>query len=170
MKHSLSFNLVSISILCTVFSLPLFGQSQEDNPKVGISASFQGLHSDIVIPLWISKFEMLAPGFSITSIKDAGTEIQFALIGRSYFNKNTVAPFIGGRLGTIIYSPSSGDALQDFVVGISGGGEYYISRNFSFGIEGQLNLGIADKNSVRYGNPGGRALSTGTSLFATIYF
>lgn len=167
-----NFIMGSMVLLCLIilYSNDIYAQNITDSTHIGLCASFQGPHSDILIPIRTSNLHILAPVFGISSIKDAGTEIELALMARFYFSRNIVAPFVAGRVGTIIYSPTHGDAIGDFICGISGGAEYYFNRNFSIGIECQFNLGIAAEHSVRFGSPGGYEFSSSTALFATIYF
>ncbi len=162
--------LIKFIFLISFLSTNASAQSNLDSSSFGIVASFQSGQTEFLIPIRVTTMISLIPGFGISSIKDAGTEIRFALLTRFYLSKNNASPFIGGRIGTIIYSPKIGDALKDLVVGISGGGEYFFNKNFSAGIECGLNLGLADKHSVRFGSPGGKVFSSSTSLFATIYF
>jgi len=56
------------------------------------------------------------------------------------------------------------------LAGLNFGGEYYISEHFSVGIEAQGNLTKSDKNSGRFGNPGGVNINLATMIFATMYF
>jgi hypothetical protein len=58
----------------------------------------------------------------------------------------------------------------DILGGLAFGGEYFLTDNFSFGVEAQGNLTKSDENSFRFGNPGKINFNTGTMISATIYF
>ncbi len=66
---------------------------------------------------------------------------------------------------TFLFTASSSSLSSSFA-----GGEYFFSSSFSVGIEAQLNLTFSDKNSVRFANPGGTNLNTGSVIYASIYF
>ncbi len=163
----LLFVLFIISLSSTTM---LIAQEESSYRTVGLSASLQGSQIDLLLPIFISKKVSFAPAFGITSIQDGGTEMRVGMATRIFFNKEELAPYLGGKFGIISFSPTDGSNLTDFVVGLSGGGEYYFSQSFSVGIEGQLNLGISDEHSTRFGTYGGKALTTGTAIYATVYF
>ena len=89
---------------------------------------------------------------------------------RAYTRNATVSPFISGRAGALISSPSGGSTKTDYLFGLGVGGEYFIDRHFSFGVEAQVNIGISDTGSNNLGNPGGTNINTATVIFGTIYF
>jgi hypothetical protein len=60
--------------------------------------------------------------------------------------------------------------ISDLILGPSFGGEYYFNKNFSVGIELQLNVVLSGEKSMRFSNPDGMNINTATALFATIYF
>jgi hypothetical protein len=170
MKNSYLVNFSLLIFLFVFLTANVSAQSDESSPSFGITASFQSGQSDFLFPILVTPLLTIAPGFGISGMKDAGNEMQFALVGKYYLYESKVAPFLGGRLGTILYTPNKGKALDDYIIGFLGGGEYFFDKNFSFGIQCEFNLGFANKNSVRFDNPGGQAYSTSTALFATVYF
>ena len=137
---------------------------------MGISASLQSGQFDILVPVWATNTFSIAPALGLLWAEDGGTDFRFALVPRFYFRKDKVAPFIGGRVGVLVSNPKGGTNATDWIVGLSGGGEYFLDDHFSLGIESQLNLSISDKTSNRFGNPGRLTLNTAAAAYATFYF
>ncbi|HTY58186.1 MAG TPA: hypothetical protein VMF59_05185 [Bacteroidota bacterium] len=147
-----------------------FGQESAYAGRVGFSASIQGSQGDILVPVWITDSFSLAPSLGLVWAQDSGTDVRFAIVPRVYFRKDRIAPFIGGRIGVLVSSPSVGSSTTDWVVGLAAGGEYFLDDHFSLGVESQLNLSISDENSNRFGNPDGTTLNTAAAVYATFYF
>jgi len=158
-------------LICMVFAATTASaENRSDSMSVGISGTIQTAQTDIMLPIWISRNIVIAPTIGLSYIQDAGTDLELAFVTRMFLTRKTVTPFIGARAGTIIYSPSTGTSLHDYLVGLCAGGEYFFGEKLSVGIEAQVNLGIDDSQSTRFGTLGGKALSTGTMVYATIYF
>jgi hypothetical protein len=161
-----------ILFVCLFTTTILFAQ---EKAKVGLSASIQDNSFGILIPIWFSNHFMLAPSFSVKSAQDIGTDFGVGVVPRFYFRKEKLSPYIGLKAGALISSPSSKNSTNtetvvDFATGIAFGAEYFLSDNFSFGVEAQGNLTKSAGNSDRFGNPGGINFNTGTMFLATIYF
>ncbi len=108
-------------------------------------------------------------------LKKLGLDIGFALAPRFYLKKEKISPYVGLKVGTLINKPSSENKIDtetkiDLLGGLAFGGEYFLSDNFSFGVEIQGNLTKSDENSYRFGNPGGVNFNTSTMISATVYF
>lgn len=50
------------------------------------------------------------------------------------------------------------------------GGDYFLSPQFSLGVEAQFNFTISHENSQRFGNPDGTSFNTATAVNAAFYF
>lgn len=169
---------IKLFLLINIICNPLiYTQDSIEEQKFGISASIQDGQYDILLPLVFSKSFVIAPAIGIASVSDAGTDIGLGVVTRFYLNDSKVKPFLGGRAGVMIFSPSTqkGSSLDpesttDFVLGFLAGGEYFLDEGFSFGVEAQLNASVSDKNSSRFGNPDGFNINTGAAVFATVYF
>jgi len=162
--------LIFIIFCLAIFSQSIFSQDTLPESGIGLSASYQQSHLDIQVPIWLSPTFTLAPAFGIVKIGEGSSDIQIGIIPRFYTSKEKLSPFIGGRVAALILSPKQGDSVTDYVAGISAGGEYFVDKNFSFGIEAQLNFSISDDNSFRFGNRGETNINTATALFASLYF
>ena len=163
------FDLIFAAILCIVFSMNL--KAQDETRTWGISASIQENQFDILFPIWTGVNNVIAPSIGAIYIEDSGTDLRLGLLDRIYFNATkTLKPFLGLRAGVLFSLPDGGDNAADYIIGLLGGGEYFFSKNFSVGVEAQLNMSISDENSSRFGNPGGTNINTATAIFATIYF
>ncbi|GIK59664.1 MAG: hypothetical protein HND39_02660 [Ignavibacteriota bacterium] len=154
-----------------------FAQEKENSNSFGISALVQDSQFDILFPIFLSESAVLAPALGFIYASEIGSDISLGLVGRFYLTKKVVRPFLGGRAGSIFFSPASSDdggadpeSTTDFLVGFLAGGEYFLNESFSFGVEAQLNATISDENSSRFGNPGGTNINTGAAVFATVYF
>jgi hypothetical protein len=152
-------------------------QEESNGKSFGISALVQDGQFDIMLPLVISNKGIIAPAIGLASVSDAGTDISLGFVGRFYLNDSKVKPFLGGRAGILIFSPSKQEgssidpeSTTDFILGFLAGGEYFLDEGFSFGVEAQLNASVSDKNSSRFGNPEGVNVNTGAAVFATVYF
>ncbi len=147
----------------------------KSNTALGMMVSFQQAQVDIACPIRTSNSFMIAPVISVSYMEDIGSTFGFGLAPRFYMNDkeckaNTLKPFISAKAAFVRSSPDNGPSTTDFIIGISYGGEYFISSNFSVGLEAQLNFVKSDDNSGLFGNPGGINVNTGGSLFASIYF
>ena len=138
--------------------------------RVGMSASVQSGQFDVLVPIWLSSQFSISPAVGIAWAEDNGSDVRIGVVPRFFFNTGKIAPFIGGRIGLLHSSPKSANVSTDWIVGLAGGGEYFLDEHFSFGVESQLNLLISDVESTRFGNPGKYTINTGAAVFATIYF
>jgi len=168
--------IVAVLILLSSSS-QMFSQADLNKKSFGISALVQDGQYDIMIPILLSTSAVIAPAIGIVGVSDAGTDIGLGVVTRFYLNDSKVKPFLGGRAGVMIFSPSESEdsnedseSTTDFILGFLAGGEYFLDEGFSFGVEAQLNASISDENSSRFGNPGGVNINTGAAVFATVYF
>ncbi|MFB0517285.1 MAG: hypothetical protein ACETWG_11880 [Candidatus Neomarinimicrobiota bacterium] len=84
--------------------------------------------------------------------------------------RQSVYPYLRIGLGVLGLDPESGDATTDLLVGLAYGGEYFLAKRFSLGIEAQLTFTKSDEESARFGNPGGLNANTATQIYATLYW
>lgn len=161
--------LIVIFILSSTF---LYSQ---ESKRIGLSGSIQGNQFGILVPIWLGEKFAIAPAFDLKIAEKVGIDFGIALAPRFYFKKEKIAPYFGLKVGALINKPSSENVIDpktkvDLLGGVAFGGEYFLSDNFSFGVEVQGNLTKSDKNSNRFGNPDGINFNTGTMISATIYF
>lgn len=162
--------LLPLILLLLTFSL----YSQENKTKTGLSGTLQSNQFGILIPIWFSEKFSIVPAFYINSVEKTGTDIGISIAPRFYLKKEQVSPYIGIKAGAFINTPSSNNNINtqtntDFFTGVAFGGEYFLSDNFSFGVEAQGNLTKSNEDSSRFGNPGGISFNTGTMISTTIY-
>ena len=138
--------------------------------KVGISASLQDNQIDVLVPIWIGSQFSLSPVFGIVWTEGVGADLHVGVVPRFFLSIDKVEPYLGARLAVLQTLPSVGSGTTDWLVGGAFGGEYFVDRHFSVGVESQLNLTISDVNSSRFGNPGKKNLNTAVAAFTTIYF
>lgn len=166
-------NFCTVAVIC-FFILGLeknvYGQDESTNQKIGLSGAIQGQQLDINVPVWLSPKHVLAPSLSFIMVEDMGSDLGLGAVMRFYLNRNKVSSYFAIRGGTFIGLPKKGDITIDLFFGPAFGGEYFFDKHFSIGAEAQLNASVSDNKSMRFNNPGGLNLNTGTSLFATIYF
>ncbi len=137
----------------------------------GISAAVNGTETDIVFPIWTDNTNYIAPAIGLTSIGSINTDISAGVVFHHYIEFNShFSPFYGLRGGAIFGMPKTGTGTTDGIAGILAGGEYFFNKHFSIGVEAQLNFTFSDKNSARFGNPGGTNINTGTLVYASVYF
>jgi len=166
---------VKILPLILIFTMTsTFIYSQKSN-QIGLSGSIQGNQFGILVPIWLGEKFAIAPAFDLKFAEKVGIDFGIALAPRFYLKKEKIAPYFGLKLGALIYIPSSNNLIDDqtkvdLLGGMAFGGEYFLSDNFSFGVEIQGNVTKSDQNSYRFGNPDGINFNTGTMISATIYF
>jgi hypothetical protein len=157
-------SILPLSLLLILITLPLKEVQSQNVPgegTLGITASVQSGQTNLLFPYRISDQVAIAPMIGFRSVENGLTTLQvgikpqfFRAIGSDF------ATYIGG-LGLIrIDSPNVGDNDSSFVVGFNGGGEYYLSSNFSLGVEGLVNIVLDNQNSI----------ATGAAVNATFYF
>jgi len=167
------------TLLTLLIVLPTMGQENQEKDDfkrtIGLSGSIQGSQFGISIPIWIGEKFVLAPSFSIKQVERSGGDYSFALSPRYYFKTEKLAPYAGLKLGALFNkldseSDNSSNFKVDYLFGLAFGAEYFLSPNFSFGVEAQANLTKSSENSYRFGNPGGLVFNTGTMITASVYF
>lgn len=161
-----------LPLILILFSTMLYSQ---ESKQVGISGSIQDNQFGILVPIWFGEKFVVAPAFDLKFAEKIGTDFGIVLAPRFYLKKEKISPYLGLRVGALINKPSSENEIDtetkiDLLGGIAFGGEYFLSDNFSFGVEIQGNLTKSDENSNRFGNPDGINFNTGTMISATIYF
>ena len=166
--------------LCFTISIGCAGQN-EDNPEfgemngAGLSASIQSNQFGISIPIWLNGKNSLVPSFNVNVAESIGSEFGIGLRLRTYLNENRIRPYLSPGVAVLFTPPSDSDnedakTAVDYVFGFGFGGEYFLSRNFSFGVEASLNVSSSDENSNRFGNPGNININTATQIVANVYF
>jgi hypothetical protein len=158
-----------------VFEVSVYGQNEKENHPFGVSSTIQSGQLGISMPVWLGEKFVLAPAVDFKYAEKVGTDISIGVAPRFYLKKEKLAPYWGFRIGTLINIPASDNEVDDqtkldILAGLNFGGEYYLSDRFSVGIEAQGNLTKSDKNSGRFGNPGGVNINLATLIFATMYF
>ncbi len=154
-------------IYCNVFS------QETETRKIGITASLQNSQYAFSMPIWLSEKIVLAPVVEFKYAEKIGTDFGIGIIPKYYFKTGKVSPYLGLNAGGLFNNPSSntgGKSSVDIYVGPVFGGEYFIDSHFSVAIELQGNFTKSDKNSIRFGNPGGLNFNTSTAISASIYF
>lgn len=155
------------TLLLVLFSIFLtstaFSQNRPEEGSIGLSASFQGNQTNLMLPIWTTDDIVIAPVFGIVHESDSFTTLNLGVKPRFYRDLGTnFASYIGFQ-GLLQYtSPQVGDEITDFLLGANGGGEYFFNPHFSVGVEGQLNLLIRDNDDNR--------LATGAAITGSYYF
>lgn len=148
----------------------LNAQSTAPAHSVGLSASIQSNQLEILLPIWTSNTFSIAPAFGAIWTEDTGADLALGIVPRFYFYREKFAPYIGAKAGILYAMPNEGDGVIDYILGLSGGGEYFLDDHFSLGVEAQLNIGKSDPKSGRFGAPDRISVNTASAIFATIYF
>lgn len=154
------FSLCFILLLITTTS---FAQNRPTDSNFGLTASLQGSQTNLQIPIWLNENVTIAPVFGINHQQDNFTSINLGVAPRFYQDFGSdFATYLGARGISQRTSPEVGPEDSDFLLGATGGGEYFLGNHFSLGVEAQLNFLINDN--------GGDRLSTGAALMGTYYF
>src|SRR6056297_3850703 len=86
----------------------------QENAKIGISGTLQGSQFGVQVPIWVGDKVSVAPAFEFKYAEKVGTDIGFALAPRFYFQKKTISPYIGARVGALINVPYSDPNMSTF--------------------------------------------------------
>lgn len=142
-----------------------YAQTRPDAGTVGLSATLQGSQTNIEIPIWASDNIVIAPVVGIIHQDDSFSSFNIGLSPRFYQTLNSdFATYIGAQ-GIIQYTSVDGardDENSDFLLGASGGGEYFLDEHFSLGVEGQLNF-LFEENEDN-------SIYTAAAVVGTFYF
>lgn len=155
---------ITFCFLALLFlSSNLYAQEQPNSGPIGLSASVQNGQTNLQIPIWISNNVSVAPIFGLNHQEDEFTSLNLGIAPRFYQDiGNDFASYIGARGILQRTSPDVGPEDSDFLLGATGGGEYFLSEHFNAGVEAQLNFLINDNGNDRIG--------TGAAVMATYYF
>ena len=148
----------------------LVGQDEDTRPQYGLSAAFQTSQLDILVPFWLSEKVILAPTIKFSSVSESSRDLGIGIVPRFFLKRDKVSPFISFRAALLLYYPKDGEVINDYLLGMGAGGEYFFDSNFSIGIEAQLNLTKSNERSTRFNNPNGTNINTATVIFGSIYF
>jgi hypothetical protein len=152
-----------VLLICLTFATMAYSQNRPDEGSIGISASFQGNQTNLMLPIWTTEDIVIAPVFGVVHEADSFTTLNLGVKPRFYRDLGSNFASYFGFQGLLQYtSPEVGDEITNFLLGANGGGEYYLSNRFSVGVEGQLNLLIRDNTENR--------LATGAAVTASYYF
>ncbi|MCF8302041.1 MAG: hypothetical protein K9I94_02100 [Bacteroidales bacterium] len=168
-------HLFLLSFFIILFALNNQAQNRPPKGTVGLGASLQSGQYDITVPFWIGEKTVLVPSFLVNIAQGVGTDFGIALAPRYYLSKGKLAPYVTLRAGVITNVPSADNEAQnenliDWIGGIGTGGEYFVSPQFSIGVEAQGNVTNSDARSYRFGNPGNTNFNLSTSVSVNIYF
>ncbi len=155
--------LLSLGFALMLITTTAFAQNQPTDSNFGLTASLQGNQTNLQIPIWLNDNITIAPVFGINHQQDSFTSINLGVAPRFYQDMGSnFATYLGARGILQRTSPEVGPEDTDFLLGATGGGEYFLGNHFSIGVEAQLNFLINDN--------GGDRLSTGAALMGTYYF
>lgn len=155
--------LFSLCFAIFLISSPIHGQDRPTQSTFGLTASIQGNQTNLQVPIWLNDNVTVAPVFGINHQQDSFTSINLGVVPRFYQNlASDFATYIGARGILQRTSPEVGPEDSDFLLGATGGGEYFLGDRFSMGVEAQLNFLINDNGNDRFG--------TGAAVMGTYYF
>lgn len=112
------------------------------------------------------------------SINDSGsgtnpknTDVGFMAGIRKYLKPDDLAPFVGARF-QYLSTRQGGNDITDFYMGVEGGAEYFLAKQFS--LEGSVGLGYSSSESqAAAGGPTTKATALGSRSYnvgANFYF
>lgn len=132
------------------------------NRSVGLAASFQGRHTDILVPIWVAQRLAFVPYFSVINTENVGTNLGLGAMIRFYRRIARLSPYFGIKGRADVALPNGGGSAVDITAGGFFGGEFFINDQFSFGVEAHAQVFVPDV--------GARVFSTAAALIANIYF
>jgi len=165
--------ILTINVILILVSVNSLFSQETARKQIGISATLQGEQYGFLIPIWIGDQITIAPAVDFKYAEKVGLDYSIGIVPKYYLRKGKVMPFIDLKGGVLFNNPSKENInknTMDWILGAGFGGEYFIDKNLSIGIELQGNFTISDKNSYRFGNPDGLNFNTATMIYASIYF
>lgn len=155
--------LLALCLFLLCATTTVYSQNIPEQGTIGLSASFQGNQTNLMVPIWTSEDVVIAPLLGIVHVADNFTTVNLGVKPRFYRSMGSNFASYIGLQGILQYtSPEIGNDATDFLLGVNGGGEYFLNNHFSLGVEGQLNLLLRDNNNNR--------VATGAALTGTYYF
>lgn len=155
--------LFTLCFTLLLISSASFAQDRPTDSSFGLTASLQGNQTNLQIPIWLNDNVTIAPVFGINHQQDNFTSINLGVAPRFYQDMGSdFATYLGARGILQRTSPEVGPEDTDFLLGATGGGEYFLSGRFSLGAEAQLNFLLNDG--------GNNSFSTGAAIMGTYYF
>lgn len=155
--------LFSICFAIFLITTTVFAQNKPADSNFGLTASLQGNQTNLQVPIWLNDNVTIAPVFGVNYQQDNFTSINLGVAPRFYQDMGSdFATYLGARGVLQRTSPEIGPEDSDFLLGATGGGEYFLGNHFSLGVEAQLNFLINDN--------GGDRLSTAAAVMGTYYF
>ncbi|MEL7834447.1 hypothetical protein [Fodinibius sp. Rm-B-1B1-1] len=155
--------LFSLCFAIFLISSTAFAQNRPTQSTFGLTASIQGNQTNLQVPIWLNDNVTIAPVFGINHQQNNFTSINLGVAPRFYQDVGSdFATYLGARGIIQRTSPEVGAEDSDFLLGATGGGEYFLGEHFSLGVEVQLNFLINDNGNDRFG--------TGAAVMGTYYF
>ncbi|MDH3891079.1 MAG: hypothetical protein OEV49_08325 [candidate division Zixibacteria bacterium] len=159
-----------LTVLICAMAADAAGEEDSHSGSVGLSASWQGNQSDILLPLWISRQWVVIPSLSLVHVSEKATDVGVGLGLRLNRGTGRAIPYVGVRGGFLHRTPEAGEGTTDYLAGLMFGGECFLADRFSVGVEAQVNAVFSDVNSFMFGNPNGTNINTAAAVAATFYF
>lgn len=155
---------ILLSAIVLLAATTAYSQNRPDAGTVGLSASLQSSQTTLKVPIWASENIVIAPLFGITHQDDNYSSINVGVSPRFYQTLGSdFATYIGAQ--GILQQTSvdgTGEDSSDFLLGASGGGEYFLDEHFSLGVEGQLNFMFEENDD--------NSIFTAAAVIGTFYF
>ena len=146
------------------------GHAAAERGAMGLAVGVQNADTGIRLPIWVNEDIVITPGLSLVSVSDAATDLALGLQIRRNLRAGDAVPYIGVGANVLTAMPEEGDNVTDFLFSGVLGGEAFLRESLSIGVEAQLNVGISDETSARFGIPDGTIVSTGSVIYGAFYF
>lgn len=130
---------VMLSCLAIVLASSCASAQDREFPAVGFSASFSSGNSILSFPIWLTRSVTLAPGVSFFHQDYWGQEYSAELALRYNLREYPAVPYIGIQGQLNVYNPKERDAEVGYGGDVHGGGEYFLNRHFSLGVQFRIN-------------------------------
>ena len=161
--------LTVFTCLCTVVNA---SQIRTETPRLGMSVIIGDSQSSVMLPVWIASNIVIVPSFGLSIDEDGWSDLYtgfgIRIVRRMESNLH---PYVGISCAVLgsIYGWNE-DRTFNYLLVVAYGGEYFLTKNFSLGIEAQLKLANINNRRLTQIDQLGVNINSVSKLYATLYF
>ncbi|MEQ9280357.1 MAG: hypothetical protein RLN83_12740 [Balneola sp.] len=150
-----------IALALATITTSVFAQGIPEEGSLGIRSTI-GSQAAIEVPYQLNENLSIAPALTILTVDGGTNSIGLAVIPRYYASTiESLNTYVTGSLGFRNQSFDAGGSATDITLAIGYGAEYFLSSNFSFSTDANLNVRTGDSTDSFF---------TSARVSASVYF